>query len=474
MAKLNDLDDVTIDNPKVGDVVKYTATGWVNGADAVSGGPGGNACGNLDDYLHPDKEAELSKPWVWKDAGCPSITVQSTQGADAGDQVEVCPGTVIVKSDTGLEGRFKSRGSDGQIEIRVNGGELNFRDDTVSPPVKLKDLVNANITAGTAFAPIIKDFDIDEPASNKSNTTSWDIVDNTVEFAYGANYSYGKLLRVVNTQAKQVTMPAGANAAIVFLQGKVQMSVPGSPDAGATGSQRALHCGFRVTVTGPGVTFPINKLNVASKNGFGEVAKGIVNIPGNTPSMIENYAVTKSFDKYDLITFSTSQPVLTIEPQLDVLKGGRGKFKAGAGRVIIYPFYTDNPTDFSIPGDISGFDSSADDAELDAIYEQISPDLNPAEIENINGNEYRDLLRRIVVSLESRKTYPPAGGASEAEFNAQIQAGWELVDNATLQTFEEFTSAFEVYYTEVTKEKYGIAILFQFEIEAGATTRSVI
>jgi len=85
------------------------------------------------------------------------------------------------------------------------------------------------------------------------------------------------------------------------------------------------------------------------------------------------------------------------------------------------------------------------------------------------------LLRRIVVSLESRKDYPPAvGGATEAEFNARLQEAWELVDNSTLQTQEEFEAALSVYYTEVTKEKYGIAFLFQFEQEAGSTVRGLI
>ena len=78
------------------------------------------------------------------------------------------------------------------------------------------------------------------------------------------------------------------------------------------------------------------------------------------------------------------------------------------------------------------------------------------------------------MSLESRKAYPPAGGATEAEFNAQIQAGWELADNSTLQTLDEFKAALDVYYTEISKEKYGVAILFQFELEAGNTLRGLL
>ena len=61
MAKFEDLEDVTINSPKVGDVVKYTATGWQNGSDAVSGGPGGNACGELDGYLQDDKAETITE-----------------------------------------------------------------------------------------------------------------------------------------------------------------------------------------------------------------------------------------------------------------------------------------------------------------------------------------------------------------------------------------------------------------------------
>jgi polyhydroxyalkanoate synthesis regulator protein len=112
--------------------------------------------------------------------------------------------------------------------------------------------------------------------------------------------------------------------------------------------------------------------------------------------------------------------------------------------------------------------------DLSDIYDDFSPVETPAESAKTSGDEYRDVLRRIVVSLESRKSYPPAGGATVAEFDAQIGAAWSLVDNSTLQTFDEFKAAYEVYYTEIIKDKYGIAFLFQFETEAGNTVRGLL
>ena len=54
---------------------------------------------------------------------------------------------------------------------------------------------------------------------------------------------------------------------------------------------------------------------------------------------------------------------------------------------------------------------------------------------------------------------------------------WEWVQWQSfkeIKTEEELQAALEVYYTEITKEKYGIAVLFQFETEAGNTLRGLL
>ena len=478
MAQLNDLDDVTISNPKVGDVVKYTATGWQNGADATGTPAGGNPCGNLDGYTKNDSEETITEKWTWEDAGCPAITVKSTEGNDAGDQAEICPGAFIVKSDIGLEGRLKSRGVDGQIELRVNGGQLYFRDDVISTPVRLAELV-AGGTGGNSetFKPIVMQFEVDEALSDKTGTNDWQL-DNAqrATFSFGLSWSAlfpnGRAFNVLTAKPRQVTMPPGANGAIILYQNLVEMGVWGDPELSPLGSDRALCIAHRLGITN--ATFPISDIPNYAKAGFGITHKEIINLPGSDQSVVDNYRSTKSFNKFDLINFPNNA-VLTIEPQVDILKGGRGEFTTNAGRVLIFPFYSDSPTDYST----LDFNSNADfyftdESDLNDIYDQISAPETPAETANTAGNEYRDLLRRIIVSLESRKAYPPAGGATEAEFNAQIQAAWELADNSTLQTLDEFKAALDVYYTEISKEKYGIAILFQFELEAGNILRGLL
>ena len=102
MAKLNDLEDVTISNPKAGDVVKYTATGWTNAADATGSAPGGNPCGNLDDYTHKDKPATITEPWTWETDDKCGVIVKNQDGVNQLDEyARVCPGRVEVGNKNG-------------------------------------------------------------------------------------------------------------------------------------------------------------------------------------------------------------------------------------------------------------------------------------------------------------------------------------------------------------------------------------
>ena len=474
MANLNDLDDVTISDPKVGDVVKYTAQGWANAADATGTPPGGNPCGSMDGVLYEDSAATITQPWVWKDAGCPSITVEETTGTFAGDKTEMCASAFIVRDANGKEGRLKTRGTDGQIELRVNGGELYFRDDVVRP-VRLAELVASTATA--SFSPIVRDLKIDVAACNIDNSISNTIDEKSFTIAYDSTFTssfeseggraYGAMTGVTET----ITMPSGANGAVIFLQNKVEYSVPGASGLAATGSNRALCSSHRLNVAN--ASFPNDPLLPGiTKAGYGVAHKNVLYIPGNGEGQLLNYRNTTSVAKYDVISFSNNASV-SFTHRMDIPRGGRGQLTTGPGRLVIFPFYSDGSSVVAVSNDVDTFSYSVD-ADLAAIYDEISPADTPAQEAVITGGEYRDLLRRIIVSLESRKAYPPAGGATEAEFNQQIANAWGIADNSTLQTLDEFEAALEVYYTEVTKEKYGISILFEFEKEAGNVVRGLL
>ena len=135
MAKLNDLEDVTISNPKAGDVVKYTSTGWVNGADVTGTPPGGNPCGDMDGIPNTGSEETITEKWTWENAGCPSIEVKDTE---AGHSSYICPNKFQVQGDnvTGVLGL-----DSGDIRMVASGGKLKFTDSEVTTPVTLAELV---------------------------------------------------------------------------------------------------------------------------------------------------------------------------------------------------------------------------------------------------------------------------------------------------------------------------------------------
>jgi hypothetical protein len=140
MAKLNDLEDVTISNPKVGDVVKYTATGWQNGADAGSEGVNGNPCGTLDHYTRDDREETITEPWTWEieDDECLHIETPTQKGFYCANKVNVSTqvSSVAMRAEDNGDGAIKS----------VN--KLIFKDAQVPSGVSLAELVAGNNSGG--------------------------------------------------------------------------------------------------------------------------------------------------------------------------------------------------------------------------------------------------------------------------------------------------------------------------------------
>lgn len=143
MAKLNDLEDVTISNPKVGDVVKYTATGWQNGEDAGGDGVNGNPCGTLDHYTRDDREETITEPWDWEldsDDECLHITTPTQKGFYCANRVNVSNkiASVAMRAMDNGDGRLKS------------ANKLMFEDAQVPNGVSLAELVAGMSSGGGA------------------------------------------------------------------------------------------------------------------------------------------------------------------------------------------------------------------------------------------------------------------------------------------------------------------------------------
>ena len=137
MAKLNDLEDVTISNPKAGDVVKYTATGWTNAADATGSAPGGNPCGNMDGFLRRDVNEDITGTFTWTGPdGVSKIIVESPT-----ETTELTGGSVILKDKASGEiGKIAITNDDNNLILRSNN-TLQFVDSTLTEPVTLAELV---------------------------------------------------------------------------------------------------------------------------------------------------------------------------------------------------------------------------------------------------------------------------------------------------------------------------------------------
>jgi len=430
--------------------------------------PGGNVCGGASsEYLKRSVDEQITGSYKWKadEDGVSKVTVESPT-----ETTQLTGGSIIFTNiEDGESGRIQITNTTNDLILRSEN-RLLFGDEQSDGPVSLAELI-ACCDSGSdgggsgGYAPIVRNFTIDIAASGNPDAVDFGVDENGQEgtIIFGKNWdSIQRANGAFYTDTKTVTMPAGANGAIVFLQNSVELSAWNDPNLQATGSQRALHCSQRCEVSG--ATLPINPNN-NDKTGFGQEVKSIVRIPGNTPDIVEAYVNSKSFDKFDLINFS-EQAQVSFRLRMDILKGGRGVFRARAGRIVILPFYSDNPSQYIAEFSGTGFVNSSEQ-DLQDYYDKISPKETPQQSAMIAGAEYRDLLRRILVSLESRKQYPPAvDGATEAEYDARIEEAWALVDNSTLQTIDEFEAALQVYYTEVTKEKYGINFLFTFELEA--------
>jgi hypothetical protein len=147
MTTLNELTDVTISNPKVGDVVKYTAQGWQNGADSTSGGAGGNPCGSLDDYLQNDLAATITEPYTWQLEDGEYIRVEHQDGVNSLDEfTNVYPGRIVVGNKNGSVELKTYDG--GNSRLTAFRDQLEFYDVNNPDGVTLSELVACCDTDG--------------------------------------------------------------------------------------------------------------------------------------------------------------------------------------------------------------------------------------------------------------------------------------------------------------------------------------
>lgn len=513
MAKLNDLEDVTIDNPRVGDVVKYTATGWVNGADATGTPPGGNACGGNDDFLRRNIDEEITGTFTWQgEDGESKVIVESPT-----ETTQLTGGSIIfTDKDSGESGRIQITNADNDLILRSNN-TLQFSDSSTTEPVSLAELVaccdgggsgsgvsrivagtNVNISpvtgtgvvtvnatatptvAAGAFQPIGHDFNVDEASSDKSEALSW-VASTNVD---GANkktvtVTYDDMNSVhpdaVVSEIKGIAMPPGATGALLLFQTNVAHSAPQLADTGPT-SNRSIHTAHRLVV---GNAQFVNWNEGLSRNDYmSSAVKNIIYV--NSLSSISTRIQQAGINKIDIIEFDDGANV-TFQSKCAMQKAARGIVKVNMGRVVILPFKKTSDSvvynlaqAFGAGGDGDPIDSQGQEDNILSDLEADSPPDTPAESAVNLGRDLREYMRRAISSLDSRKLHPPVGSSkTTSDYEEQIGLLWGILDSDVLMTYDATVAALQPIIDEISTPEYGVSDLFEYEIQAGATTRSI-
>jgi len=383
MANLNDLDDVTISNPKVGDVVKYTATGWQNGADATGSAVGGNPCGDMDHYTRDDRNETITEMWKWEvdtDGDC-GIRVENEENVNNLDEyAELCPGRVVVGNSLG-RGELKARDLG---RTRLSATDILFFQDKENPTgVTLSELVaccdgdggggGETPTNNRGFNPIVVNFFNPDPNIGGERTLQYGrtpqnvYIDGVTEDDFDSARFRRDAFDIFDKEASKVTvtMPPGSNRAMMFYT-------------------------FNSRIT----SGPLNRQDV---EGFSttnaridmETNQGIIRLyPGERPYIVaesrnrcqtlgyDTIEQTTNWDATDILRrapsarstgnkisravfqLSTAEnpTTITLRPEITIYRGRGGAIQVGSGRLLIIPWYSDATTDQGPgDGDASGF-----------------------------------------------------------------------------------------------------------------------
>ena len=354
MAKLNDLEDVSISNPKVGDVVKYTATGWVNGADAVSGGTGGNPCGDLDGYPHKDKKETITEPWTWEVNDTCGVIVENQDGVNNLDEyARVCPGRVEIGN---VNGRAELKTFDGgSTRLSAFENQLSFYDTNNQEGVTLSELVaccdggssGGGGTSASAFDPVAVNFPnagvFTYQHSGRATTVD---PDGTGDPDWTSTDLYNVFDRDSNSQT--VDMPAGANAAVMLCAYGVTIGPWSGRKSSGTGYCNVGY-NFALTSNKPNLITSPGAL-AASVKVYGDILgwdDGASSIAGGDETLRRKRTPSNSSSGIKMIRVyfeesTTDSPTrIIIKPDATINRIRGCEASIGSGRVLILPYHDD-------------------------------------------------------------------------------------------------------------------------------------
>jgi hypothetical protein len=198
----------------------------------------------------------------------------------------------------------------------------------------------------------------------------------------------------------------------------------------------------------------------------------------NSINAIDSRVQQAGINKVDIIEFPNGANV-TFQTKCAMQKAARGIVKVNMGRVVILPFKKQGSSIiYGMLRNTGGSDNPIEGQGLEAnILEDLeadSPRDTPDVIALNLGRDLRSQMRHAISSLDARKNHIPAGSTKTiADYDAQIGLLWGILDSQVLMTYEATVAAVDPIFEEIRDPEYGVADLFQYEIEAGATGRSM-
>ena len=409
MANLNDLDDVTISNPKVGDVVKYTAQGWANGADATGGGTGGNPCGSMDDFTQTDVKQTITEPWTWSIEDGEYVRVEHQAGVNnLNEFTNVYPGRLLLGNKNGSVELKAYDG--GNSRLTAFQDQLEFYDVNNPDGVTLSELVaccdgtgsgGGSVTGTNSVAMV--NFPAAGVYEHEQGTTAqsaWTPVQEGGNDPFSDRW-YNRTFYDIfdaDNNSQVVEMPPGTNAAVLLLTYPVTITATSLVQ---NYSQGYVNVAYNMEVTdnkgsavlSPGPLAAPVKIRTEI---MGWVDAGLIG--GGDPVLQTKRTPGSSStgSKYIRMSFTQStadNPTrLTLKPRCTINRTRACKSIISSGRVVVLPYYDDGsgfqPTQFAI------FDESIfeDDSGAEIAFEQANEAHDLKELMNYYTNAIRETL----------------------------------------------------------------------------------
>ena len=350
--------------------------------------------------------------------------------------------------------------SDGDYLI-INEG------DTETKKINVSNL-GAELSLGV---PYIHDFLIDEANSNDTGTESFSVDSTkqnvTAEYeswsaAQTANGVSGSqpIKDVAVSNTKEITMPAGADSAIIIYEGGIQHNTKDDV-TGVIGAWRYVKTSHRIQVQGATFAF-----DTGTPDSFGVSLGGPIELTTNNTAQWGFQADKRFYSKTSAISF-TEGATVKFTAKMNVNKAGRASVTGNIGRMIVIPFKNDgNVTQAIVSGAAAtGYNLEAED---DGVV------WSTAVEAQLDCRGPREMLRRVIFSLESRKNNKPATSpATDAEYNQLIADSWAILDDYSLTDYDKLTNAVNNILAEAVLPKYGIGTLFAYETAFGVTGTSL-